>query len=450
MSVPGIQVGGGTVRSGRWNACAQKVKFVIATKDYAGLGFAIRLQDEGHEVILATNPAHEHNPAFDLVGQGIVTRESLASLMQSRARKRDWYWIWDFNHSVEENETLRSEGFQVLGGGKFADTMEHDRAACLAFTSRYGLDPPPSFPFSSAADAIRFCAEHPHTAYVYKPDEGANSDTFLPESHDPEEANLEVRNHLSIVKGQGSFILQERKEGVESNVEVWFQNGEPVFAFMDLECKKRMTGDLGDLIGCAFDFVFTIPLDSKGVAETVAKLYPAYRKMKYTGFADANFIAARDGVWFLEKCERFGYNAHVNLLFNLSLTGIGEILASLIEGRFEPCFAGGFGATVTMSTRQNPVGGHAVQFPPRLWKDIFFWDVYKDGDLYLTAGYEREGYVLLVNGYGYTIPTAWENVMRNAARIKFPDRAYRTDGDRTDYPQSPIRRYEALRAMGYL
>jgi hypothetical protein len=58
--------------------------------------------------------------------------------------------------------------------------------------------------------------------------------------------------------------------------------------------------------------------------------------------------------------------------------------------------------------------------------------------------------VLIVNGYGYTIPTAWENVMRNASLVKFPDRSYRTDGDRTDFPQSPLRRYEALRAMGYL
>ncbi len=36
-----------------------------------------------------------------------------------------------------------------------------------------------------------------------------------------------------------SFLLQERKEGVETNVEGWFVRGEPVFAFMGLECKKK-------------------------------------------------------------------------------------------------------------------------------------------------------------------------------------------------------------------
>ena len=96
------------------------MKFIVATKDYAGLGFAVRLQDEGHDVILATNPDHASSRAYDLVGQGLVAKASLSSVIESRAQKRDWYWIWDFNHSVEQNELLRSEGFRVLGGGQFA------------------------------------------------------------------------------------------------------------------------------------------------------------------------------------------------------------------------------------------------------------------------------------------------------------------------------------------
>ena len=76
--------------------------------------------------------------------------------------------------------------------------------------------------------------------------------------------------------------------------------------------------------------------------------------MRYTGFGDANFIASRDGIWFFEKCERFGYNAHPNLLFNLSRKGVGEVFANLVDGNFKPDFSGGFGATVTMSTKENP------------------------------------------------------------------------------------------------
>lgn len=432
------------------------MRFIIATKDYAGLGFAVRLKDEGHEVLLATNPAPEDSSdpermkTFDLVGEGLVDKACFADLIDRRKELNDWYWIWDSNHAVEENELLRAEGYKVLCGGRHADTMEHDRHACLEFAATYGLDAPASFPFSNIDEAVRFCETNPDTAYVYKPDEGANFETFLPESDDPVDANLELRMHLRSIGETGSFILQERKEGVETNVEVWIQDGEPVFAFMTLESKKKYAMDMGELVGCAFDFAFVIPLDCKAVTESVGKLYPAYKKMRYTGFADANFIASRDGLWFFEKCERFGYNAHPNLLFNLSRRGLGDVLANLVDGNLKPDFSGGFGATVTMSTKANPIGGKVIQFPPKLWKDIFWWDVYKKGEHYLTAGYDREGYVLILTAYGYTIPTAWEKLMQRAAQIKFPYRNYRPDGDRTDYPSSPIRRYEALRAMGYI
>lgn len=38
--------------------------------------------------------------------------------------------------------------------------------------------------------------------------------------------------------------------------------------------------------------------------------------------------------------------------------------------------------------------------------------------------------------------------MKKAEQIKFPYRGYWTDGDRTNFPSSPIRRHEASRAMG--
>jgi hypothetical protein len=34
--------------------------------------------------------------------------------------------------------------------------------------------------------------------------------------------------------------------------------------------------------------------------------------------------------------------------------------------------------------------------------------------------------------------------------VRFPFRYYRPDGDQTNYPSSPLRRYEALKAMGYV
>jgi phosphoribosylamine-glycine ligase len=432
--------------------------FIIATEDYSGLGLAVRLQAEGHRVILAVNPPRLSDEdacsRFRRVGDGMLSqKQDLGTAMAQRETFREAFWIWDQNHSVEENETLRSEGFRVLGGGRHAYAMEHDRSQCLGFVQRHGLESPPSHQFQDASDAIRLCEEHPDTAYVYKPDTGDKFETFLPDSEDPADANQELRIHLRSLsengRGRESFLLQERKDGVEANVEVWFDRGDPVFSFMTLECKRRYALDLGELTGCALDFDFVLPLDGKAVAASVGKLFPAYKEMRYTGFADASFIAAKDGIWFLEKCERFGYNSHPNLLWNLARNGVGVTLASLLEGSFRADFADGFGASVTLSTKPDILPGKAVLFPAKVERDLYFYDVYKQDDLYLIAGYDSDGDVLLVNAYGHTMQTAWEAVMKKAADVHFPYRHYRPDGDQTNFASSPIRRYEALRAMGY-
>lgn len=425
------------------------MRFVLVTRHFTGLGFAVRLLEEGHDVVVAYTGIGDRRlqDRYDLVGTGLVPRVPLADILHERERYRDAYFVWDENHTPDENELLRREGFRVFLGGRHANTMEHDRDACLAWVGRFGLVAPPSHAFEDAAAALRFAEEHPDIAYVFKPDEGETYDTWIPESERPEDANLELRMHLRSLRRQAPFLLQERKEGVETNVEAWIVDGEPRFAFMCLESKRKLTGDLGDLIGCAFDFAFEVPLDCRAVTETVGKLFDEYRRMRYTGFADANFIAARDGVWFFEKCERFGYNAHPNLLWNLARRGLGTTLASLVDGIFEPDFAPGFGASVSMYM-DHPAPGKAVLLPDELRPHCYLMDVYRDEDLLLTAGYNEA--ILIATGFGYTIPTAWEAVIARAHAIKFPGRAFRIDGAGTDFPSSPLRRWEALNAMRYL
>jgi phosphoribosylamine-glycine ligase len=426
------------------------MRFVIGTRHFAGLGLALRLQEEGHEVLVAFAGTEDRRleDRYLLVGNGLVTKRPLPDMMRDRADWRDAYWIWDENHSVAENEQLRTEGYRVFGGGSYADTMEHDRDACLRFVGEFGLRPPPSARFEHSDEALRMLEAQPDRAFVYKPDTGETHETWLPQSVDAADANRELQQHLRTLTSSAPFVLQERKDGIETNVEVWFTNGAPVFAFMTLESKRKLAGDLGDFVGCAFDFTFVIPVESRAVQESVGRLFPAYEAMRYTGFGDANFIVGRDGVWFFEKCERFGYNAHPNILWNLNRSPLAETLASLTDGCFRPDFSPGFGASVTMYM-DHPAPGKAIQCSDTVARSLYLVDVYREGEQLLTAGYYGEA-LLLACAFGYTIPTAWEAVLGVAAQVKFPGRAYRLDGAGTDFPSSPQRRYEALTAMGYL
>ena len=96
------------------------MRFIVATLHYAGLGFALRLTDEGHDVIVGYCGITDRrtSEAYELVGNGLVAKRRLADLVAERNSYRDAYWIWDENHSVEENELLRGEGFRVFGGGR--------------------------------------------------------------------------------------------------------------------------------------------------------------------------------------------------------------------------------------------------------------------------------------------------------------------------------------------
>jgi len=378
------------------------------------------------------------------VGQSIIDRRPLAELMARRSEFQDWYWIWDANHSVGQNELLRNEGFRVFGGGRFPDLMEHDRDFAIRYCAEYGLQAPETHRFTNAHRATAFLERRSDTAFVYKPDRGLAPETWIPEEDDDESANLALRMLLESSVPSGPFVLQERKRGVEANVEVWFVNGEPRFALLLLECKRNGNSDRGEMTGCSLDFVFEISLESPVVLETVGKLFTAYRRSGYTGFGDANVIIDEEGFWLLEKCERFGYNCHPNLLWSLNRDELGQTLASLVDGTFKPNFRDAYGASVTVYNDGN-LPGRRLTIPEEILDSIYFWDVYKEGGSWLSAGFEDS--LLMISASGCTPSCAWNRVMERVQRRGSDVIGFRTDGASTEYANSPLQRLAALEDM---
>lgn len=148
------------------------------------------------------------------------------------------------------------------------------------------------------------------------------------------------------------------------------------------------------------------------------------------------------------RLARLNVPSHPNLLWNLNRAPLGETFASLIEGTFTPDCAPGFGASITLYM-DHAEPGKAVRYPETVGRNIYPIDVYREKDELLTAGYYGEA-LLLACAFGYTIPTAWDAALEVASSVSFPGRSYRIDGAGTDFRSSPLRRYEALVAMGSL
>ena len=424
-------------------------RFIILSTDHSGLGFAKHATEEvGWEnVIYAIEPKEEEEnvECFELTGDGIVQKMTIEEIMNERNDHKEDYWIFDGNHHPEVSEKLRSEGFKVFGGSQLMYDMENDRNFGMQLVKKAGLKTLPFVEFSSPADGIEYLELNSDKAYVFKPDSGAGCyTTYVPDNEEDDLANEELRRYMQALDDDGTtYILQERIKGLEYNVEAWIYRGKPFFAFADLECKRKLNKDEGEMVGCSQDIAFTIPLEAK-VLQNIYKLLP-YLPSDYTGFVDMNLITKDKKDYFIEFCCRYGYNSHPNLFWNLAIDPFTEIMSSFMDGKitdFYRYFRHGFGASVTLYI-DHERKGLPFEKAPDLHGHFYHFDTYKDdyGDFCL-AGYSNE--IGIVCAHGFTIKEAGEEAIRIANKIYYPMHAMRTDLDKNDYPMAPQGRYEAL------
>lgn len=430
----------------------EKRGFIIVTEDFTGLGWAKKLTEEGNDVILAYRLKDDEKLKKEAgkIGHGIVEVMEFDDVMDNREDYKDWYWIFDMNIHVKDAEILNDEDYKVLGGQEISDKLEHDRNFAAEFMEERGIKSPPTHEFTSVDEGLKFLEENEEKAFVFKPDEpNGLCCTYVPDSEKNEKANRELYVYLSSLKDAGTYILQERIKGVETNFEVWFYKGTPFFAMCDIECKKKLNHDFGGMVGCAQDVNFAIPLNCKAIQTTIAKLYDYYEEIEYTGFVDVNVIVYDNENYYLESCNRFGYNSHPNILLAVARLPVGEILASFLDGEIEDFYDKmrfGFGASITLSIDDKQTG-LPIFIDEEANDHFFLFDGYKEDDQYFMSGYCSE--IGIITAHGYTIKEAAEEVLEKAKLINFPMRSLRSDIDKNDYHSSPQGRYDALDAMDY-
>lgn len=434
-----------------------KRHFVIVGSDMTGLGWCKWLADAGESVCYAYEmddsefDKPEEKERFYQIGMGICPTMTIEDAEKLYFDREGVYWVFDTNHCSEFSEHLRMHNKRVFGASELSAKMEYDRNAGMEAAKKAGLGIADMIECSTLEEGIAYLEAHPDIAYVFKPNEShLNYLTFVPQHEDAPIANHTLQVFLKnfqqdISKG---FILQERKNGVEVNFELMLVDGEPWLATCGLESKRILNHDLGEHCGCAQDIFFLVDMQCKGVQETVWKLLPPYRATKYTGMIDVNCIIADDNVWFLENCNRFGYSAHPNFFSTLAMRPFGDVIADWTDGYVNPKdFRSGFGASVNLYT-EHPRPGWPIVLSDKAKEHFYPYDLYKDGDDYLLTGYS--GDIGVVTGHGYTIEDAAEKCydILHRHRVWSPDAGYRSDLAKCDYPSSPLKRYQALDAMG--
>ena len=449
----------------------KKRNLIFVSKDFSGLGFAKMSLEGEHGVLFAyknkdieeleakknkTDDDLDKIEAFYNVGNGIVEKIPLDELFKKREKYKSWYWIFDQNYLSEYSDKLREEGFpRVFGAMGLTDKMEHDRQFCAGIMKQAGFNIPETVEFSDLASGEDFIEEHEEEAWVFKPDGDQESYlTFVPSNWDDKKASRQVLKYVKkLKKDPGTYVLQKRIKGVEINVEAWIYEGTPFFAFCTLESKRKLNRDAGCHVGCSHDIVFTIPLECRLVQDTIGKTFPYYKSINYTGFADVNCIFADNKYYFLEVCNRFGYNSHPNLFKTLAIDNFGDIMTDFIDGDIQDFyrhFRKGFGASVLVYNehpRDLPID---IEEP--LKNDFYDFDTYVDdnGELSIAGSAPEVG---IVTKHGWTIEEAAGECLDAIdlfEEINFPDIGYRSDLNQDYGAHSPIRRYRALETMKLL
>lgn len=406
-----------------------------------------------------------------LEGKGIITRHSAKEVTKhllslSPAKKKDIYVVFDFNHGMKYGEILKKAGFKGIFAQKWAFDLERERDKASAMVKKYYPDVKTprevKFGTGSADKIMEFVEKEKESVWVVKPN-GDGMWVYCPPSEDGPIACEQVISHVESNKSAIDaipMILQEKIIGVEINIETDYSEGIPIFSMIDLENKFHHVEELGHQVGCAFDIVFPVPLDSKIRQVCNAPFDALAKKMKFTGLMDMNaIISYKDGKpYFLEYCpNRFGYNA---LFTEMELYGKTPdyYLTDLIEGKTKMP-EGVFAAGIRLFNEDHSKDYYDSIFTPGYKNveveiengldSIWFFDVYKEKGHFKLAHMTSDA--LIVTAKSDTPEGAVELAKHKADRdIRFDGKFFRCDIDEYDRSYNPVFRYKFLRDRRWL
>ncbi|MGZ6080893.1 MAG: hypothetical protein ACXWK4_08775 [Myxococcaceae bacterium] len=402
------------------------------------LALYLQLDRQGHEVRV-----HVRDPEAADVGRGLVTRveDWRAELQWIRAAGRDGVLLFETASDGALQDSLRGEGYQVIGGSAAGDRLESERALGQQLLAMLGLRTAETHVFVDFEAAARFVRER-RRRYVYKPDGTgfASTRTYVGQLEDGADllAILARQSATWPVDTPVRFILMDHLSGVEMGVGAYFDGRRFLRpACLDWEHKRFFPGDLGELTG-EMGTLATYDGSDRFFEATLARVEPWLAKAGYCGYINLNTLVNAEGVWPLEFTCRFGYPGYA-VLSALQPDGWAELFRQLLSGdggsfRTRPGFSVAVVLTVPPFPHRDGYARLSKGLPITFRADLdeeeqrlhlHPGEVTRAGGTLLTAG--SVGYVMVATGAGHDVPAAREAAYRTAAKVVVPNLRYRLD-----------------------
>jgi phosphoribosylamine---glycine ligase len=359
----------------------------------------------------------------------------------------------------EVQDSLRRDGFQVIGGSALGDRLEGDREFGQQALRGFGLRTAASHCFTDYGAAIGFLRQR-GGRFVLKFN-GADTPrtrNYIGELEDAADmlALLAMYQAHPGSAQPPDFVLMQHVQGVEVGVGAYF-NGEAFLtpACIDFEHKRFFPGELGELTG-EMGTIVSYRGAEKLFDASLGKVAPLLQGSGYCGYINLNMIVNEAGLWPLEFTSRFGYPGFA-ICEALHEEGWDAIFRRMLcRDSLRIATRPGFAAGVVLTVPPFPYSqgceavskGAPVCFRPGMTAAdraaLHFAEVGQlDGHLVSSGVY---GYIGVATGLGASVQTASDEAYRVTRKVVVPNLRYRTDiGER-------VHRHDLARlgALGWL
>jgi len=395
----------------------------------------LALLKAGHEV-----KTYIEDPQWRVILGGLI------NLTDSWERELDWIRenngiiLFERTDFGELQDSLRRDGFRVIGGSAFGDRMEMDREFGQSCMRQAGMKTAPSERFTDFQSALDYIGRRPRR-YVFKLNGSgyASSCNVVGDMDNGADIAALIRRYQQDWRHQASpdFILMDHVSGVEVGIGAYF-NGESFLepVVMDWEHKRFFPGDQGELTG-EMGTLVTYRNGRPLFEATLGKLTQQLKEGLYVGYININTIVNANGVWPLEFTCRFGYpGAAICSVLHLEGWDIlfeRMVTRSSLNFATQPGYAAGVVLTVAPFPHAEDFTEQAAGLPvlfrqpptPEDWANIHLSEVRSHLTGLVTTG--GLGSLMAVTGVGETVEAARSAAYRRCENIVVPGLRYRND-----------------------
>lgn len=422
----------------------------------AGLDIAIRMQQDGHDVVLVIKDTTKS----EWIGHGLVRVErDYAPWL----RWADLIVMADNVKYLRDLDAFRKESNVLfIGPSSEAADWELDREKGMEVFRKAGIKTSPYKEFTDFDEAIAYVKKEDRR-FVSKPSGDADKALSYVAKNPADLVYMLERWKKNGKYKAMPFILQEFIGGIEMAVGNWFGPGGFSTGWCEnFEFKKLMNGDLGVATG-EQGTVLRYVRKSKLADKVLKPLEGPLLKLGYTGYVDVNCIIDEKGTpWPLEFTMRPGWPTF-NIQMALHDGDHAEWLTDLASGRDPKNFRMDEVATgVVLSipdypyshmTRKDVIGVPVYGLTDSLWKNAHLCEMMMADAPNSVAGKivtmptpcSAGDYLLVMSATGATIRASASSCYRRLKRLTVPN----SPMWRTDIGGRLKKQLPELQAMGY-